>query len=110
MAGDVRFSALSVGGLHACGLTGDGAAHCWGFNGFGELGDGTIQSRLEPTPVAGDLTFTSLAAGSYRTCGVTTADELLCWGRDPAGAIAGAGVIRRMEPTAVGGATPQSGG
>ena len=36
---------------HACALRADGSALCWGANEVGQLGDGTNQSRLVPTPV-----------------------------------------------------------
>lgn len=36
---------------HACALRADGSALCWGGNEVGQLGDGTKQNRLIPTPV-----------------------------------------------------------
>ena len=36
---------------HACALRADGSALCWGGNQTGQLGDGTNQNRLVPTPV-----------------------------------------------------------
>jgi alpha-tubulin suppressor-like RCC1 family protein len=40
-------------GRHTCGVTIDNLAYCWGKNDNGELGDGTINNRRKPTPVAG---------------------------------------------------------
>jgi len=36
---------------HACAMRADGSVLCWGGNEAGQLGDGTNQSRLVPTPV-----------------------------------------------------------
>ena len=36
---------------HACALHVDGSASCWGGNASGQLGDGTYETRLVPTPV-----------------------------------------------------------
>ena len=36
---------------HVCALRADGSALCWGGNEAGQLGDGTNQSQLMPTPV-----------------------------------------------------------
>ncbi len=69
-----------------------GATYCWGFNGSGQLGDGTTTQRLTPTQVNGGLTFTTLAAGSTHTCGVTGAGVALCWGRNSSGQLGISGV------------------
>jgi hypothetical protein len=44
---------ISVGGLHTCALTGGGGVWCWGYNGFGELGDGTLVNGYTPMKVSG---------------------------------------------------------
>ena len=45
------FARVSAGGAHTCGVTAGGAAYCWGYNGDGELGDGTTTNRLSPVLV-----------------------------------------------------------
>ena len=51
VAGGLTFSSLSSNAFQNCGRTSAGAAYCWGYNEFGELGDGTITMRLGPVPV-----------------------------------------------------------
>ncbi len=85
VAGGLTFAALSGGLFYTCGVTTSGVAYCWGWNGEGELGDGTIDNRLVPTRVAGDLTFAVVSAGGSHTCGVTTAGAAYCWGVNWAG-------------------------
>jgi alpha-tubulin suppressor-like RCC1 family protein len=53
--GGLRFDAVSVGvvGSHACGVTVDGVAYCWGDNRAAQLGDGTTEDRRVPVPVSG---------------------------------------------------------
>jgi alpha-tubulin suppressor-like RCC1 family protein len=47
------FSELSAGQFYTCGLTVAGVAYCWGYNVYGELGDGTTTTRNVPVGVVG---------------------------------------------------------
>jgi alpha-tubulin suppressor-like RCC1 family protein len=80
-AGGLRWASLgrSTGTPRVCGLDGDSRAYCWGYNLNGEVGDGTMQNRLLPTPVHGDVRFSELAS-SYHSCGVSTDGDVYCWG------------------------------
>ncbi len=74
----VAFDTIVAGRTHACGLTSDGAAWCWG--GAGLSGDGSRDKRREPVLVAGGQRFRSLTAGYNVTCGITLTDAAWCWG------------------------------
>ena len=43
---------ICLASAHACALKKDKKLVCWGSNAFGQLGDGTKERRLSPTPVA----------------------------------------------------------
>jgi alpha-tubulin suppressor-like RCC1 family protein len=52
VAPNLSFSAVVAGVSHQCGVIRDGAlVYCWGVNGAGELGDGTLLPTNVPTPV-----------------------------------------------------------
>ncbi|HEX6107251.1 MAG TPA: hypothetical protein VFZ26_16815 [Gemmatimonadales bacterium] len=97
------FQQLSGGYDHTCGVTADQRAYCWGYNGLGQLGDGTTTQRLTPVPVAGDLRFRQISAGSFVTCGVTTSDRVYCWGSNEIGQLGDGTTTRRLTPVRVAG-------
>src|SRR5207249_1282203 len=70
---------VSAGQYQTCGVTLGSAAYCWGFNGFGQLGNGTTTNSDVPVAVSGGLTFAAVSAG-YHTCGVTPNGTAYCWG------------------------------
>jgi len=54
VVGGLQFSqVVAAQGSHTCGLTIDHLAYCWGWNGHGQLGDGTTENQLTPVAVVG---------------------------------------------------------
>ena len=72
---------IAVGSAFACGLE-SGDIQCWGSNFSGQLGNGTKQNSIEPTPISGTLKFGSVRAGDNHACGLTTSRHMSCWGRN----------------------------
>ena len=92
-----RLSALATGQGHTCGLTATGSAYCWGWNAFGQVGDGTRGSdRAKPVSVAGGLTFTAIGTGGFHTCGLTKAGAAYCWGSPSDGQL-GEGTVNQAS-------------
>jgi alpha-tubulin suppressor-like RCC1 family protein len=103
VAGNHTFAALSAGNAHTCGLTTSGSIYCWGFNGFGQLGDGTDSSSITPAAVSGGLTFASVAAGNTHTCAVITSGDAYCWGDNGGGQLGDAVAESSSVPVLVSG-------
>ncbi len=70
-------------GISTCALTSAGSVKCWGYNSFGQLGDGTTTPHSAPADVK-NLTngVTSLAAGYYHACAIMGTGGVVCWGRN----------------------------
>lgn len=78
---------IATGPFHACGLTTEGAAWCWGSGWSGQLGHGAYGAVIAPAAVAGDLRFTALAAGTSHTCGIAEDRSTWCWGSNGSGSL-----------------------
>jgi alpha-tubulin suppressor-like RCC1 family protein len=91
VSGGFGFVTVTSGGGHACGLTAQGVAYCWGNNVTGQLGDGNApHNRIAPEAVLGGHAFSSVAAAGTHTCGVTTAGDIYCWGYNAEGQLGNA--------------------
>jgi alpha-tubulin suppressor-like RCC1 family protein len=97
------WKSLAAGRDHTCGLRADGTLWCWGWDYWGQLGDGRTDGVYHTTPVqvlaseeSGDPPWddwVAVAAGGARTwsqpggtrisvfsCGIRAGGTLWCWG------------------------------
>lgn len=79
--------AISTGGRHSCALTSAGKPLCWGYNFYGQLGDGSVTDRLIATDVATLSGIRSVAAGGEHGCAVTSTNGVKCWGWNLSGQV-----------------------
>lgn len=97
-------SQVSAGYLHTCVLTSMGGVKCWGFNGNGELGDGTQTDHYIPDYVVGlSSGITQLAAGYYHSCAVIETARVQCWGSNAVGELGDGTTTTRLTPVDVAG-------
>jgi hypothetical protein len=74
---------IGLGSDFACVLTNAGKVSCWGGNGYGQLGDGSLSSSAVPVPVAGPEDVLSLAADWLHACALSKSGAVRCWGYLP---------------------------
>ena len=104
VSGGRTFTALVVGSSHTCGLATGGTAYCWGYNGLGQVGDGTIGTySLVPVAVSGGRTYTALVAGDMHACGLATGGTAYCWGYNGLGQVGDGTTVQKLAPVAVSG-------
>jgi len=80
-------ASVSVGINAACAVKGTGL-YCWGgFDGFGELGNGTATGSFTPVEVKGLGPVQSVSVGAGFACAVEVSGAVKCWGNGSAGAL-----------------------
>ena len=73
--------AIAVGSLHACALIADGTMKCWGYNYYGQLGNGSTTDAYSPTLVKGlQGPVVGIATGMDHTCAIVLGGSVQCWG------------------------------
>ncbi len=95
---------IRVGQYHTLALCDDGGLMAWGYNGRGQLGDGTTSDRHLPVDIStsGALvgkTLTSFSAGGMHTLAVADDGALIVWGANPNGQLGAEHPAQLMVPT-----------
>lgn len=101
------FTGVAAGGSHSLALSSSGKLYAWGYNAYGQLGDGTTTTRLAPVAVsAGAIpagtTFAQVAAGARGSVALSSTGKLYAWGYNWEGQVGnGTTIADQPEPVAV---------
>jgi alpha-tubulin suppressor-like RCC1 family protein len=83
----VTVSSATGGAFHVLARTTTGHVLAWGFNGHGQLGDGTSNDEFQPKqiPLPGGATVKALSAGNFHSLALTTTGKVFAWGEGTEG-------------------------
>jgi alpha-tubulin suppressor-like RCC1 family protein len=94
---------VAAGSYMTCARLSNGQARCWGYNGDGEVGNGSLQDRQLRAKVVsnpagnGPLTgVTQLTAGERHVCALLSNGQVRCWGSNVYGQL-GAGPVGELS-------------
>ncbi|MBI4704415.1 MAG: hypothetical protein HY744_25195 [Deltaproteobacteria bacterium] len=94
--------AVAAGGDYTCAVKADGTLWCWGWNQYGQLGDGTTQDKPLPTQVSAlGTSAVAVAAGADHTCAVKADSALWCCGWNQYGQLGDGTTQDKPLPTQV---------
>ncbi|MBK8077313.1 MAG: fibronectin type III domain-containing protein [Kineosporiaceae bacterium] len=104
--GATTWSSVSAGGTHTCATRTTHTVWCWGYNSFGQLGNGTSAYTAQTTPlqVGAATTWANVSAGGVFTCATQTTGTLWCWGYGGDGATGQGNTTSPTSPSQVTGA------
>jgi len=97
---------ISYGQEMGCAVLSSGGVKCWGFNSFGQVGDGTTTNRSTPVAVSGlssGVTGISVGIASYSSCALLSSGGVKCWGGNSYGQLGDGTTTTRSTPVDVSG-------
>ena len=89
---------ISAGSGHSLALRGDGSIWAWGFNGYGQLGDGTTIDRSTPVQVKDLRDVVFVDTGNSYSLVVKSNGTVWTWGRNSSGQLGDGTRIDRSKP------------
>lgn len=94
---------ITAGTEHTCALDPSGEVWCWGFNRYGQLGQGSPSEtpRTVPDRVLPRLAATAIDAGGANTCALVVGGSVSCWGDNSNGQLGTGTTTSSARPTLV---------
>lgn len=112
-SGIANATAVSTGLGFSCALLSSGGIDCWGFNAYGQLGDGVTGPETcngwacstVPVPVSGITNATAITAAEDFACALLSSGAVECWGENRQGQLGDGTTKNSSTPVPVSGIT-----
>ena len=103
LASGVSATAVSAGNFHSLAVGSNGKVYAWGFNGNGQLGDGTTDNKNSPIAVtlASGVSATAVSAGNAHSLAVGSDGKVYAWGANSQGRLGDGTTDNKLSPVAV---------
>ncbi|MCL1908511.1 MAG: Ig-like domain-containing protein [Holophagaceae bacterium] len=99
------WAAVSAGVRHTVAVKTDGSLWAWGYNSYGQLGDGTSSigtDKYEPTRIGLANDWVAVSAGNTHTTALKTNGSLWAWGYNGSGGLGNGTTTNSNVPTRIG--------
>ena len=107
LATEDKIIQVSLGGNHSVALTSNGRLFTWGYNYYGELGDGTTTYRYTPTEITNRFSLSKgdkiiqVSLGTSHSAALTSNGRLFTWGYNQYGKLGDGTTTNRSTPTEI---------
>ena len=100
------FKSISASTYHSVAINTDGSLWAWGYNGLGQLGNGTTSNNNTlPIKIGTNNNWASVSGGSYYTVAIKTDGSLWAWGYNAYGQLGNGTNSNTSTPIQIGTAT-----
>ncbi len=99
VSGLSEVTAIAAGGNHSLALLRDGTVMAWGYNAFGQLGDGTETNSDVPVAVSSLSEVTAIAAGYNYSLALLRNGTVMAWGYNEFGTLGKGSNTQSSNPT-----------
>lgn len=98
----INYPSLEDGmiGAHTLAIKTDGTLWSWGFNQFGQVGDGTFENKNLPVQIG--TNFSVISAGGNHSLALKNDGTLWAWGRNNVGQLGDSTLINKNIPIQIG--------
>jgi alpha-tubulin suppressor-like RCC1 family protein len=90
---------------HCIGIQTDGTLWTWGYNGDGQLGDGTKINKEVPTQIGAATNWKSVSNNFSNSFAIKTNGTIWGWGDNSKGQLGLGSIVNKLIPTQIGTAT-----
>ncbi len=99
---DVDWTGIAAGTAHALALKKDGSLWTWGYNNWGQLGDGTRTSTNAPRKLPSSQPWVAMAGGLNHSLAIKADGSLWAWGNNDNGKLGDGSGQPQVIPVRVG--------
>ena len=96
------WKSVTAGVYHTVAIKNDGTLWAWGYNYYGQLGDGTTTTKYLPTQIGTDTSWKSVTTGVYHTVAIKNDGTLWAWGNNYYGELGDGTTTNKNVPTQIG--------
>ncbi len=93
---------VAAGNSHSFALKDDGSLWAWGYNMYGQLGDGTTANSSNPVQIGAGSIWTAVAAGFFHSLALKNDGSLWTWGDNMCGQLGDGTTASSSIPVQIG--------
>ena len=92
---------MSAGEKHSLAIDYEGNLWSWGYNIYGQLGDGTTTEKLNPIKITEGIKFEKVYARCYSSLAIDVNGNLWSWGSNGNGELGDGTTTDRLTPVQI---------